>query len=145
MGFESEQAPVIDKDARHGDRYGRRTNADPGRCAGIFRWDRGTGFAVAALERNAFIARTVKRSGYGRLGRADKAVILRFLERDQQPPPATCVSIVFIRAIRSSVCRSVSIVSIPQFSRTYQLHHLLRAWLFLLWHLASHYDVFRYS
>ncbi len=43
-------------------------------------------FAVAALERYAFIARTLKRFGYGRLGRADKAVILRFLERDQQPP-----------------------------------------------------------
>ena len=38
-------------------------------------------FTVASDERYAFIARTVKRFGYGRLKRADKAVILRFLER----------------------------------------------------------------
>ena len=38
-------------------------------------------FAVVEAERYAFIARTVKRFGYGRLRRADKAVILRFLER----------------------------------------------------------------
>ena len=38
-------------------------------------------FAVAREERYAFIARTVKRFGYGRLKRADKAVVLRFLER----------------------------------------------------------------
>ena len=38
-------------------------------------------FAVAADERYDFIARTVRRFGYGRLKRADKAVVLRFLER----------------------------------------------------------------
>ena len=38
-------------------------------------------FAVAAEERYAFIARTVKRFGYGRLTRSDKAIVLRFLER----------------------------------------------------------------
>jgi hypothetical protein len=38
------------------------------------------GFTVAEDERYAFIARTVKRFGYGRLKRVDKAVILRFLE-----------------------------------------------------------------
>ena len=38
-------------------------------------------FTVAAEERYAFIARTVKRFGYGQLKRADKAVVLRFLER----------------------------------------------------------------
>ena len=38
-------------------------------------------FAVAPEERYAFIARTVKRFGYGRLKRSDKAVVLRFLER----------------------------------------------------------------
>ena len=38
-------------------------------------------FTVAEDERYAFIARTVKRFGYGRLHRADKAVVLRFLER----------------------------------------------------------------
>ena len=38
-------------------------------------------FAVAAEERYAFIARTVKRFGYGRLKRTDKAIVLRFLER----------------------------------------------------------------
>ena len=38
-------------------------------------------FTVASDERYAFISRTVKRFGYGRLNRADKAVILRFLER----------------------------------------------------------------
>lgn len=38
-------------------------------------------FTVAADERYEFIARTVRRFGYGRLKRADKAVILRFLER----------------------------------------------------------------
>lgn len=38
-------------------------------------------FAVAEDERYDFIARTVKRFGYSRLGRADKAVVLRFLER----------------------------------------------------------------
>ena len=37
-------------------------------------------FTVAEDERYAFIARTVKRFGYGRLKRVDKAVILRFLE-----------------------------------------------------------------
>jgi len=38
-------------------------------------------FAVAADERYEFIARTVRRFSYGRLKRADKAVVLRFLER----------------------------------------------------------------
>jgi len=38
-------------------------------------------FAVTADERYDFIARTVRRFGYGRLNRADKAVVLRFLER----------------------------------------------------------------
>ena len=38
-------------------------------------------FAVAADERYDFIARTVRRFGYGRLNRADKGVVLRFLER----------------------------------------------------------------
>ena len=38
-------------------------------------------FTVAADERYEFIARTVKRFGYARLKRADKAVVLRFLER----------------------------------------------------------------
>jgi transposase InsO family protein len=38
-------------------------------------------FSVSEDERYAFIARTVRRFGYGRLKRADKAVVLRFLER----------------------------------------------------------------
>lgn len=38
-------------------------------------------FAVAADERYDFIARTVRRFGYGRLKRTDKGVVLRFLER----------------------------------------------------------------
>ena len=38
-------------------------------------------FAVAADERYDFIARTIRRFGYGRLGRGDKAIVLRFLER----------------------------------------------------------------
>ena len=38
-------------------------------------------FAVADTERYAFIARTLQRFGYRRLGRADKGVVLRFLER----------------------------------------------------------------
>ena len=38
-------------------------------------------FAVADSERYAFIARTLQRFGYRRLGRADKGVVLRFLER----------------------------------------------------------------
>ena len=38
-------------------------------------------FAVAADERYAFIARTVRRFGYRGLKRADKSVVLRFLER----------------------------------------------------------------
>jgi transposase InsO family protein len=38
-------------------------------------------FAVAATERYGFIARTLQRFGYRRLGRADKGVVLRFLER----------------------------------------------------------------
>jgi len=38
-------------------------------------------FAVTADKRYDFIARTVRRFGYGRLNRADKAVVLRFLER----------------------------------------------------------------
>ncbi len=38
-------------------------------------------FAVAADERYDFIARTVQRFGYRRLKRADKGVVLRFLER----------------------------------------------------------------
>ena len=38
-------------------------------------------FAVAADERYAFIARTVRRFGYRNLKRADKSVVLRFLER----------------------------------------------------------------
>ena len=38
-------------------------------------------FAVAAEERYAFIARTVRRFSYARLKRADKSVVLRFLAR----------------------------------------------------------------
>jgi transposase InsO family protein len=38
-------------------------------------------FTVAPNERYEFIARTVRRFGYGHLKRVDKAVILRFLER----------------------------------------------------------------
>ena len=38
-------------------------------------------FSVAAEERYDFIARTVRRFGYRRLKRAQKAVVLRFLER----------------------------------------------------------------
>src|SRR5208282_4194116 len=38
-------------------------------------------FAVAAVARYDFIARTVRRFGYGRLKRVEKAVVLRFLER----------------------------------------------------------------
>ncbi len=36
-------------------------------------------FSVAAEERYDFIARTVRRFGYGRLKRTQKAVVLRFL------------------------------------------------------------------
>jgi hypothetical protein len=38
-------------------------------------------FAVAAEERYGFIGRTVRRFTYGRLKRAEKAAVLRFLER----------------------------------------------------------------
>jgi len=38
-------------------------------------------FTVTADERHEFIAHTVRRFGYARLKRADKAVVLRFLER----------------------------------------------------------------
>ncbi len=38
-------------------------------------------FSVALDERYGFIARTVRRFGYARLKRAEKAVVLRFLER----------------------------------------------------------------
>jgi transposase InsO family protein len=38
-------------------------------------------FALAAAERYGFIGRTVRRFSYGRLKRAEKAVVLRFLER----------------------------------------------------------------
>jgi hypothetical protein len=38
-------------------------------------------FAVAAAARYDFIARTLRRFGFGRLKRADKGVVLRFLER----------------------------------------------------------------
>ena len=38
-------------------------------------------FAVAAEQRYGFIKRTVRRFAYGRLKRAQKAVVLRFLER----------------------------------------------------------------
>ena len=38
-------------------------------------------FSVAAEERYGFIARTVCRFGYRRRKRAEKAVVLRFLER----------------------------------------------------------------
>ena len=38
-------------------------------------------FTVTAEQRYEFIARTVRRFGYARLKRADKAVVLRFLER----------------------------------------------------------------
>lgn len=38
-------------------------------------------FSVAATERYGFISRTVRRFAYGRLKRAQRAVVLRFLER----------------------------------------------------------------
>jgi hypothetical protein len=41
----------------------------------------GVDFAVAAEARYEFIARIVRRFGYGRLKRPEKAVVLRFLER----------------------------------------------------------------
>ncbi len=37
-------------------------------------------FVLAAEERYGFIARTLRRFGYARLKRADKAVVLRFLK-----------------------------------------------------------------
>ena len=37
------------------------------------------GFTVATDDRYEFIARTVRRFGYARLKRADKAVVLRFM------------------------------------------------------------------
>ena len=39
------------------------------------------GFRGGGDQRYGFIARTVKRFGYGRLKRSDKAIVLRFLER----------------------------------------------------------------
>jgi hypothetical protein len=39
------------------------------------------GFSVPAEERYEFVARTVRRFGYARIKRADKGVVLRFLER----------------------------------------------------------------
>lgn len=82
-GNESEQEAGIGHDASHCDRHERRTTTKPGRLAGFFDWDHDHdhGFTVVADERYAFIARTVKRVGYGRLKRADKAVALRFPER----------------------------------------------------------------
>ena len=44
-------------------------------------------FAVAGDERYGFIARTVKRFGYGRLKRSDKAIVLRFLENTMFSDP----------------------------------------------------------
>ena len=38
-------------------------------------------FSVSTEDRYDFIARTVRRFDYARLKRADKAVVLRFLER----------------------------------------------------------------
>jgi hypothetical protein len=38
-------------------------------------------FVVAGDEHYGFIARTMKRFGYGRLKRSDNAIVLRFLER----------------------------------------------------------------
>jgi hypothetical protein len=68
-----------------------RTLADlQGFLNGTVRMD----FTVAPEERYAFIARTVKRFGYSRLKRADKAMVLRFLERvsgDSRPQRARLV------------------------------------------------------
>src|SRR5271166_755404 len=46
-------------------------------------------FAVAAEERYGFIGRTVRRFTYKRLKRAQKAVVLRFLD----PPQDSCKNI----------------------------------------------------
>ena len=40
-----------------------------------------TDFTVAEDERYGFIASTIRRFGYGRMNRSDKAVVLRFLEQ----------------------------------------------------------------
>ena len=80
-GYESEQLAGFDHDARHGDRYERQTVADIGPAAGLLNGTVEVDFAVAPGERYDFISRTLGRFGYRRLRRAEKAVVLRFLER----------------------------------------------------------------
>jgi hypothetical protein len=80
-GFESEQVAVIDHYAMHGDQYERRTTAYLGRFQAFLTGTVAMDFTVTADQRYEFIARTVRRFGYARLKRANKAVVLRFLER----------------------------------------------------------------
>jgi len=70
-----------DHDARHGDRYERRTAATLAQVQAFLDGTIEVDFAAPAAERYEFIARTVRRFGYGRLKRTEKAALLRFLER----------------------------------------------------------------
>ena len=50
-------------------------------------------FTVTTDQRYEFIARTVRRFGYAKLKRADKAVVLRFLERVSGSPDWSNVAV----------------------------------------------------
>ena len=93
-------------------------------------------FTVASEERYAFIARTVKRFGYRRLKRADKAIVLRFLERVSgysRPQMArlvkrggeSCPLVKRYRGSRSSFARTYTGADIVLLAQTATLHGTL--------------------
>src|ERR1700676_4440249 len=75
-------------------------------------------FAVAAEARYDFIARTVRRFGYGRLKRADKGVVLRFLERGRGYSRQQLTRLVKRGAERRSLIKRYR-ASRTSFARTY--------------------------
>ena len=78
-GDESEQLAGFDHDARHGDRYERQTVADIGPAAGLSGGYGCSGFCGRRRGALRLITRTLRL--LLRLRRAEKAVVLRFLER----------------------------------------------------------------
>ena len=86
-GFESEQVAGIDHDGRYGEglasghRYERQTISYAGPGEGLFDGNYAGRFRGGLDERYDFIARTPQRFGYRLFPRADKGVMLLFLER----------------------------------------------------------------
>jgi hypothetical protein len=135
MEFESEHVAVIDHYARHGDQYERRITTYHGRFAGPLTGTVAMDFTVTADQRYEFIAHTVQRFGYARLKRADKAVMLRLLER------ISCYSRQQITRLVKRGCERCQLVKRYQGSRTSFARTHMGADVLLLAHADALHDM----